>query len=296
MNRPLSRRGLFGALGTVSVATLLGACSPNGTTTSATVPTTGGGTASLQPSTSSSSGAVALLDQASTCTLAPETTQGPYYFDVDSIRSDIREDRQGTELRLALRVQTSAHCAPLSNAVVSIWHCDALGLYSGFENQSTGGGGRGGPPPGDAPAAAGGSVPPPEGPPPAREGVAGGSGETTPTDDERYLRGAQVTNADGIVEFVTIYPGWYTGRAVHLHLKVFIDNRIEATTQLFFDESFTDTVYRDSPYSTHPGRDTRVDNDNIYTHADRAGTPILVTLAHDGTAVLGAANIVINPG
>jgi len=261
VNPPLSRRGLFGAFGTVSVATLLGACSSNGTTTSATVPTTGGGSASVQPTISSSSGAMALLDQANTCTLTPEMTEGPYYFDANAIRSDIREDREGTEFRLALRIQTGAECAPLSNAVVSIWHCDALGLYSRFGNPSTDRGGR---------------------------------GSDAATDDERYLRGAQVTNADGIVEFVTIYPGWYTTRAVHIHIKVFIDNQTEATTQLFFDESFTDTVYQAAPYNTHPGRNTRIDNDRIYTRADRNGTPTLITLANDDTAVLGAANIVIN--
>lgn len=257
MNHPLSRRGLFGAFGTVSVATLLGACSSNGTTTSTTVPTTGGGLASVQPTISPSSATMALLDQANTCTLAPEMTEGPYYFDANAIRSDIREDREGTEFRLAMRIQAGAECAPLSNAVVSIWHCDALGLYSRFGNPSRGGGGR---------------------------------------DDERYLRGAQVTNADGIVEFVTIYPGWYTSRAVHIHLKVFIDNQTEANTQLFFDESFTDAVYQTAPYNTHPGRNTRIDNDYIYTQADRNGAPILITLVNDDATVLGAANIVINQG
>lgn len=257
MNHPLSRRGLFGALGTVSVATLLGACSSNGTTTGATVPTTGGGSARVQPTISSSSDAMALLGQANTCTLAPEMTEGPYYFDANSIRSDIREDREGTEFRLAMRIQTGAECAPLSNAVVSIWHCDALGSYSRFGNSSMDRGGGG-------------------------------------SDDERYLRGAQATNADGIVEFVTIYPGWYTTRAVHIHVKVFIDNQTEANTQLFFDESFTDTVYQAAPYNTRSGRNTRIDNDRIYTQADRNGAPILITLANDDTAVLGAANIVIN--
>jgi protocatechuate 3,4-dioxygenase beta subunit len=70
-----------------------------------------------------------MLDEATSCTLAPETTEGPYYFDVDSIRGDIREDRQGVTMRLAIRIQDAGEgCAPVSNAVVDIWHCDAEGL------------------------------------------------------------------------------------------------------------------------------------------------------------------------
>jgi protocatechuate 3,4-dioxygenase beta subunit len=74
-----------------------------------------------------------LFDRAESCRLAPQTTEGPFYFDVDRIRSDIREDREGTELRLGVRVRAADSCTPIENAVVDVWHCDALGSYSGFE-------------------------------------------------------------------------------------------------------------------------------------------------------------------
>ena len=85
----------------------------------------------------------ALLDVANTCVLAEEETQGPYWFDVDSIRSDIREGRPGLTLALALRVHDLSSCSvggavrPVPNAVVEIWHCDAGGVYSGFATAAT---------------------------------------------------------------------------------------------------------------------------------------------------------------
>jgi protocatechuate 3,4-dioxygenase beta subunit len=316
MNRPLSRRSLLGTAGSVSLAALLGACAKEDTSTD--VRTAQGNTASVRPSTSSSASATALLNGATTCTLAPETTQGPYYFDVDSIRSDLREDRAGVVLRLALRVQdASKGCRPISNAVVDIWHCDAEGVYSGFESASSGGdgarpdGGGGGAPPNgggsprgagnaEAPATGGpgapgagqGGVPPPD--QRDQEQGSGSSGEARPTDGKTFLRGAQVTNSGGIVQFTTVYPGWYRGRAVHVHFKVHLDKKTLVTSQLFFDESFTDRVYRSAPYSARTERDTRLDSDSVYTQADARGTPILLTVQQAGDEVLGAANVVID--
>jgi protocatechuate 3,4-dioxygenase beta subunit len=167
-------------------------------------------------------------------------------------------------MRLALRVQQGGECTPVKDAVVSIWHCDALGSYSGFE------GGGGGPP---APS--------------------GGDQEATPSDETRYLRGEQVTDGDGVVEFVTIYPGWYRGRAVHAHLKVFLDSKTAVTTQLFFDEGFTDGIYAAEPYSSTGERDVRIEADGVYSQADAEGTPLLLTLKRDGDQVLAAGNIVV---
>jgi protocatechuate 3,4-dioxygenase beta subunit len=189
-----------------------------------------------------------LFDEAATCAIATEMTEGPYYFDVDSIRSDIREDRSGTALRLAVRVRDASACAPLQNAVVDIWHCDALGLYSGFETASLGGGG-------------------------------GGTGGRT--DDETYLRGAQVTNANGIAEFLTVYPGWYRGRTVHIHAKVHLDRSTVLTTQFYFDEEITAAVYEREPYASGEGRDTYNDSDRIFDERT------VLSLSPDGDGYLG---------
>ena len=157
-------------------------------------------------------------------------------------------------MRLAVRVRNAESCKPIENAVVDIWHCDALGSYSGFE--SSGGG-----PPG------GGGGP--------------GGGNSSPSTDTTYLRGAQVTNADGIVEFETIYPGWYQGRTVHIHAKVHIDNQTVLTSQLFFDEDVNKAAYPKAPYSEHTGREQFNDSDSIFDER------LLMTTREEGDGYLG---------
>jgi protocatechuate 3,4-dioxygenase beta subunit len=263
MTNPISRRGALAGAGSVGVAALLAACTggdqQSGATTTARVPTTAGGSATIAPQTSTDAATADLFAGAGSCTLTRGLTEGPYYFDVDSIRSDIREDREGLPLGLAIRVQDGGDgCAPLANAVVDIWHCDAAGSYSGFESASRGGG------PGGAP----------------------GGGRT---DTETYLRGAQVTNADGIVRFTTVYPGWYRGRTVHIHAKVHLDNASMLTTQLFFDEAVTDAVYAEPPYTQSTGRDRRNDADSIFDES------LLLTLLPDGDGYLGVITFVVDP-
>jgi protocatechuate 3,4-dioxygenase beta subunit len=237
MTRKIDRRQALAAFGTVGLGALLGACGSESDTNGAAtaVPTTEGGTATVQPQSSPSPDTADLFGDAPSCTLTPELTEGPYYFDADSIRSDIREDRDGVRLRLAIRVRDADGCNPLPNAVVDIWHCDAGGVYSGFD---------------------------------AGEG-------------ERFLRGAQVTNADGIARFTTIYPGFYQGRTVHIHAKVHLDRTTVLTTQLFFDDDVTDAVYARAPYSERPGPDQRNDTDGIFAEELVLGT------REDGDGYLG---------
>ncbi|MFG2039507.1 intradiol ring-cleavage dioxygenase [Dactylosporangium sp. NPDC048998] len=250
----VSRRTLVRGISALSFGGLLAACSGGDRAAP-----TGGAT----PAASTTTDLTGLFAGANTCTMSPNVTQGPYYFDADKIRSDIREDRQGTRLRVVLKVQESASCRPLHNAVVEIWHCDAAGLYSGAESMSAGGnggpaGGNGGPMPGGAP---------PSGMPGGAPGNGGGDQpamDLKPADDKRYLRGAQVSNADGIVEFTTIWPGWYRGRTVHIHVMLHVNDKRVLISQLMFDESLNAKVFTAEPYAKHTGRDTTNDNDTIY--------------------------------
>jgi protocatechuate 3,4-dioxygenase beta subunit len=90
--------------------------------------------------------------------------------------------------------------------------------------------------------------------------------------DERFLRGVQRTDAKGVAVFRTIYPGWYPGRTVHIHVMVHIGGNVVHTGQLYFPDALTDTVYRRSPYNRRPNRDTRNAADSIYRNGGKRST------------------------
>ena len=132
MTERISRRRALGAFGTVSLGALLGACGDDDRDRRIT--TTDGGSATVEPKTSPAASSLAeKLDAAGSCAQTAEQTEGPYDFDADAIRSDIREGRDGTVLTLALRVREADGCTPIENAIGDIWHCDAGGVYSGFD-------------------------------------------------------------------------------------------------------------------------------------------------------------------
>jgi len=79
-----------------------------------------------------------------------------------------------------------------------------------------------------------------------------------------FMRGIQRANANGLALFQTVYPGWYRGRTVHIHVKVHIGGNVVHTGQLYFPDSLTDVVYAHSPYSSRPNRDTRNATDSVY--------------------------------
>jgi protocatechuate 3,4-dioxygenase beta subunit len=219
----LNRRQALAGFGSVSLGALIAACSEGDD--DAEPPSRTRERAS-QPSDLASR-----FDNARTCVQTAEQTEGPFYFDVDRIRSDVRENRDGATLRLGVRVRDAGECEPIRNAVVDIWHCDAEGSYSA-------------------------------------------TGET-------YLRGAQVTDGDGIAEFTTIYPGWYPGRTVHIHAKVHLDRQTVLTTQFYFDDAVTARVFVDDPYPGESGRDGFNAADGLYD------PDLELTLSEERDAYLG---------
>jgi len=84
-----------------------------------------------------------------------------------------------------------------------------------------------------------------------------------------FMRGIQRTNAKGLALFRTVYPGWYQGRTVHIHVKVHLGGNVVHTGQLYFPDSVTDAVYRKAPYSSRPNRSTRNADDAIYRNGGR---------------------------
>jgi len=167
-------------------------------------------------------GPAAVASGAISCVLAPEQTEGPYYVANEQVRRNITEGRPGRPLTLRLAVVDASTCRPIKSAAVDVWHCDALGNYSGVDG-----------------------------------------------DDGTFMRGVQRTNARGIATFRTVYPGWYQGRTVHIHVKVHVRGNVVHTGQLYFPDRVTDAVYRRAPYSGRPNRDVRNPADAIYRNGGK---------------------------
>jgi protocatechuate 3,4-dioxygenase beta subunit len=262
-------------------------------------------TASADEATTTATSASTASSSAEVCyKLTSETTEGPYYIDADKIRRDITEDKEGIPLTLTLKVIDSETCKPIRNAAVDIWHCDALGVYSGYESLSTGGGGTA---PTDAPSGTPTGEPPSGAPSGAPSGGTGGGVHEEPTDDERYLRGTWKTDQQGRVTFKTIFPGWYRGRCVHIHTKVHVDGdwtdagyeggHACHTGQFFFDEESVLASAGVEPYSTSTTERTTLTEDTIYDQSGTAGG--LLKLKYDkkniAKGVLGTITVGVDP-
>jgi protocatechuate 3,4-dioxygenase beta subunit len=157
------------------------------------------------------------------CVLTPVTGEGPFYFDPKLVRSDITENQPGAPLTLDMRIVSADSCKPIPKVRVDLWHADATGVYSGYENQDGNG----------------------------SSGDRNAKGKT-------FLRGTQFTNADGLVTFRTIYPSWYRGRTPHLHYKVLLEPREVAVSQLYFPDKVSERLYTSSKayVPRKAGRDT----------------------------------------
>ncbi len=114
---------------------------------------------------------------------------------------------------------------------------------------------------------------------------AGGTYSGVQGDTGTFMRGIQRTDENGLANFRTIYPGWYSGRTVHIHLKVYLGGRTVHTGQLFFPDSLTDVVYRRSPYSQRPDRDARNASDSIYRNGGKRSQ---LKLKKNGTGYIGS--------
>jgi protocatechuate 3,4-dioxygenase beta subunit len=226
--RRCSRRKILRALSIAPLAMLFG-CGRN----------------RLSPSSSRDIESAALAATIPECMVRPEQTEGPYFVDEKLNRYDIRTDpsdgtvKSGVPLRLTFHVSRIAgsSCNLLSAAVVDIWHCDALGVYSDVRDADF------------------------------------------DTRGKKFLRGYQATNANGIAEFLTIYPGWYAGRAVHIHFKIRTDaassRAREFTSQLYFDEAITEQVHNQAPYNSKGRRTTTNDADSIFRRGGKQLMPAL---------------------
>jgi hypothetical protein len=114
-------------------------------------------------------------------------------------------------------------------------------------------------------------------------GVYSGEGVDTAA-GSTFMRGIQRTDARGIATFLTVYPGWYQGRTVHIHVKVRLGGTVVHTGQLFFPDDLTDVVYRAAPYAKRGARDTRNAGDSIYVNG---GSRSLLAIRRTGRGYTG---------
>ena len=117
------------------------------------------------------------------------------------------------------------------------------------------------------------------------------------TNGQTFLRGHQVTDAKGIVQFTTIYPGWYPGRAVHIHFKVRTaassSPAYEFTSQFYFDERLTDRVHSRAPYATHTGQRMRNESDGLFRDG---GTQLTLPVTERGEGYAANFAVGMRPG
>lgn len=265
VGRVLSRREAIKLLSMVGFAALVG-CGPEeaaevtatntaSSAAQATNPATAVPPAASLPTTAIPDPTTALAEATAnvplpTCVVRPALTEGPYFVDERLNRSDIRTDptdgsmRDGAPLTLTFNVSqiTADGCTAFPGAIVDIWHCDAQGIYSDVIDRSF---------------------------------------DTT---GQKFLRGYQETDANGQAQFLTIYPGWYNGRTVHIHFKIrsgLDDAGQEFTSQLFFDDDYTDQVYQREPYASTGERTVRNNQEGIFQQSGGQLT-LTVTEGNDG--------------
>jgi protocatechuate 3,4-dioxygenase beta subunit len=104
------------------------------------------------------------------------------------------------------------------------------------------------------------------------------------TEGKTFMRGIQRTDRLGLARFHTIYPGWYEGRTVHIHVQVYLGGDVLHTGQLYFPDANTDLVFRRAPYSRRPGRTTRNATDSIFRNG---GSRSMLKLARSGSGYIG---------
>lgn len=190
------------------------------------------------------------------CVVSPEQTEGPYFSDVQLNRSDIRTDPADGSVSEGIPLVLTLHVNRVTTDTCNPFPNAIVDIWhcdaNGVYSDF------------------------------ARENSAG----------QKFLRGYQITDDNGVAQFTTIYPGWYRGRTVHIHLKVRTEDGAgqgyEFTSQIYFDDDVTDQVYTQAPYTTRPNRTTRNSNDGIY---NSDGERMIVNVTENDEGYAGVLEI-----
>ncbi|KAJ8604037.1 hypothetical protein MRB53_041963 [Persea americana] len=164
------------------------------------------------------------------CTEAPTETEGPFptHTPASYVRANIVDDRTGYPLAIKINVTNSkSSCAALAGALVDIWHCDREGNYSEY---------------------------------------GGTSMQSTNYTSVHFLRGRQTTDSNGLVAFTSIFPGWYSGRATHIHVHIYTSSGTSLkVTQIAFPEGTGSALAAVNGYSKGLTGYTSNASDNVFS-------------------------------
>jgi protocatechuate 3,4-dioxygenase beta subunit len=251
VGRVLSRREVLALFGATGTAAFLAACAPAGTSTSSPA---GSAAASPAAGSASASGAAASASSAviaPSCIVRPALTEGPYFVDEKLQRADIRSDPGSGTVKEGLPLALTFAVSKIDGASCTAFQGALVDVWH-------------------------------------CDALGAYSDVQDPgfsTAGQKWLRGYLITDANGRAAFTTIYPGWYQGRAVHIHFKIRSDaaasSGLEFTSQLFFDDTVSDQVFTRAPYSQKGGqRGVRNENDGIF---GQSGGNLTLQLTGDAT-------------
>lgn len=247
IGRILSRREVLKLLGVASVTVLTGCAPTRSTSTSATATGLNAEAATAVTLDNPTAQATAVVEVATAeaantavadnpvavpaCVVRPEVTEGPYYVQENLVRSDVRSDSVSGEVQPGTPLTLTFNVSQVTNSACAAFAGATVEIW---HCNATG----------------------------VYSDVTDRSFDTTGQD---WLRGAQITDANGVATFTTIYPGWYSGRAVHIHFKVRPNETQEFTSQLFFDDTLSQQVFSDAAYASKGSMpDVLNSTDNIY--------------------------------
>ncbi len=192
----------------------------------------------------------------SACATSPTETKGPFPIKTPSeqVKSNIISDRTGIPVEIRLTIKNNKNsCNPLVGALVDVWHCDKDGNYSEY---------------------------------------GGTQMQQTDYTAVHFLRGRQTTDTNGMVSFLSIYPGWYQGRAPHIHVEILTASGSSLlVTQIAFPENTSSVVYASTAYASHGQADTSNSNDNVFSDSLSKELATLMGNNTDGYVLTHTINV-----
>jgi protocatechuate 3,4-dioxygenase beta subunit len=251
----VSRREVLGLFGLAGAAAAAAACGSTSSNPAMNTPARTAGATATSATKAPATGTAAT--KAVSCVVSPTMTEGPFFVDEQLNRADIRSDPSNGSVKAGVPLRLAINLQQVS----ADGACTPLaGAHVDIWHCDAGG--------------------------------LYSDEQANNTVRQKFLRGYQLTDAGGNVEFTTVYPGWYAGRAVHIHVKARAEptsqQGYQFTSQFFFDDALTDQVFAKAPYNTLGARDTRNANDNIFSGG---GSQMVLKTGPEGDGYFGAINI-----